>query len=138
MRENENPHMKTATVLKSSLGLGPILLLGLLAGCNRSADTSAVAAAPAPAPAATAPAPVTNVDETTYVESEPPPPQTEVVVASPGPDFVWVGGYWGFNAGRREWVRGTWQRPPHPHATWVAPRWEHHGRGYVFVRGTWR
>jgi hypothetical protein len=129
--------MKTTTVLKSSLGLGPILLLGVLAGCNRS-QTAAPAVAAAPAPAAVAPATVANVDEATYVESEPPPPQSEVMEASPGPDYVWVGGYWGFEGGGRVWVRGRWDRPPHVHATWVAPRWERHGHGYVFVRGNWR
>jgi hypothetical protein len=131
--------MKNTIAWKSSLGLTPILLLGLLAGCNRQTDTSAVAAAPAPAAApAAAPAPAPVATDEMYVDSEPPPPQTEVVVASPGPDYVWIGGYWGFNSGRREWVRGRWERPPHAHATWVQPRWEHRGHGYVFVRGTWR
>lgn len=127
--------MKTTIVWKSSLGLGPILLLGLLAGCNRSQTETPVSAA---APAAVAPVPAPAPTEEMYVESEPPPPETEVVVASPGPDYIWVGGYWGFNAGARVWIRGRWERPPHAHAVWVAPRWERRGHGYVLVRGFWR
>jgi len=72
-----------------------------------------------------------------YVESELPPPQTEIVVTSPAPDYVWICGYWGWNAGRRDWVRGRWERPPHAHAAWEQPRWERRGHGYVFVRGYW-
>jgi len=60
------------------------------------------------------------------------------MVASPGPDFVWVGGYWGWSGGRHSWMAGHWERPPHVRAEWVQPRWEHRGRGYVFVRGFWR
>lgn len=72
-----------------------------------------------------------------YVEVAPPPPQTEVVVTSPGPGFIWVSGYWGWNAGRHVWIAGSWQRPPSGFHAWNAPRWEHRGRGYVFVRGGW-
>src|SRR5215510_3382510 len=35
--------------------------------------------------------------DTVYVADAPPPMQTEVVAVSPGPDFVWVPGYWNYN-----------------------------------------
>jgi hypothetical protein len=131
--------MNTATIRKYGWCAGPALLVALMTGCNRSetAAPAPVASAPAPAAAAAA-APAPAPAEEMYVESEPPPPPNEVVVASPGPGFVWVGGYWGWNAGRRAWVGGRWERPPHEHATWVQPRWDHRGRGYVFVKGYWR
>jgi hypothetical protein len=71
--------------------------------------------------------------------SAPPPPRHEVVVerSRPGPDYVWVNGYWGNNRGRQEWVAGRWARPPHARAVWVEPRWERRDRGYVFVNGYW-
>ena len=101
--------------------------------------------APPPAPVATAsPAPVVVTPAApvaTYevtVAEPPPPPVQEVVVASPGPGYVWIEGYWGWEHGRRQWYRGHWERPPHGYVTWVAPRWEHRGRDYVFVRGYWR
>ncbi len=68
----------------------------------------------------------------------PPPAQTEIVTESPGPDYVWVGGYWGWSWGRYVWIGGHWDRPDHPHAVWVQPRWEHRGDHYVMVEGYWR
>src|SRR5439155_26063786 len=29
-----------------------------------------------------------------YVDEAPPPPRVEVVSVRPGPEFVWIGGYW--------------------------------------------
>ena len=106
------------------------LLLAPLCGCDRNQGTAAPAAATPPA----APAPA---DTEMYVEAPPPLLQSEVMVASPGPGFIWVSGYWGWRAGNHAWVHGHWERPPHPHSTWVQPRWEHRGRGYVFIRGYW-
>jgi hypothetical protein len=75
-----------------------------------------------------------------YVNDAPPPPRREVIVERdrPGRDYVWVAGYWGVRGGRRDWIPGHWERPPHPHMTWVEPRWEHRDRGYVFVEGRWK
>lgn len=69
----------------------------------------------------------------------PPPPRHEVIIerSRPGPDYVWINGYWGNNHGRQEWVAGHWARPPHARAVWVEPRWERRDRGYVFVNGYW-
>ena len=69
----------------------------------------------------------------------PPPPRHEVIVERdrPGPDYIWVNGYWGNNRGRQEWVAGHWARPPHARAVWVEPRWERRDSGYVFVNGYW-
>jgi WXXGXW repeat (2 copies) len=74
----------------------------------------------------------------TVVESAPPPPQQEVIVAQPGPDYVWVGGYWGWSWGHYSWIGGHWAAPPHPHAAWEGARWEHRDGHYVFVEGRWR
>jgi hypothetical protein len=68
----------------------------------------------------------------------PPPPQTEVIVASPGPDYVWIGGYWGWSWGHYVWIGDHWDRPAHAHAVWVEPRWEHRGNRYVMTHGYWR
>ncbi len=71
------------------------------------------------------------------VNADPPPLQYEAVVASPGPDFVWVGGSWVWTD-HWVWEPGRWQRPPHAGAVWVAGRYENHGGHRVFVRGRWR
>jgi hypothetical protein len=73
----------------------------------------------------------------TIVEA-PPPPQQEVVVGQPGPDYVWIGGFWGWHWGHYSWSAGHWEKPPHVRAVWDAPRWEHRGGRYVFVEGRWR
>jgi hypothetical protein len=72
------------------------------------------------------------------VNEAPPAPVQEVITVAPSSGYIWVNGYWGWEHGHREWIRGHWELPPRGYHTWVEPRWEHHGRGYVFVRGYWR
>jgi hypothetical protein len=80
-----------------------------------------------------------NPEAEVYVDEAPPPPREEVVVgASPGPSYLWVGGYWTWHHSNWYWVRGRWAARPHPNAEWVAGRWEHRDRGHVWVRGHWR
>lgn len=52
----------------------------------------------------------------------PPPPQANVIIAVPGPDYVWVGGAWLWLGGRWVWKRGYWYRPLYPHKY---RRWHH-------------
>jgi hypothetical protein len=73
----------------------------------------------------------------------PPAPRHEVIVESsrPGPDYVWVAGYWGGAPGNYVWSSGHWDRPPHghEHAHWVAPRWQKGNDGrYQQSKGEWR
>ena len=43
----------------------------------------------------------------------PPPPRVVFQPAQPGPDFVWVEGYW-YPVGRQySWHEGYWTRPPY-------------------------
>jgi len=78
--------------------------------------------------------------EVTY-EGEPPPEpaaQVEVVAPSPGPEFVWVGGYHRWTGRGYVWVGGHYERRPHPGAVWAAAHWEVRGRAHVWVEGRWR
>ena len=52
---------------------------------------------------------------------EPPPPRMYVVPRQPGPDYVWVEGYWYTQGSRYLWHDGYWTRPPYEDAYWVAP-----------------
>ncbi len=72
-----------------------------------------------------------------YVTDAPPPLRTEVIAVAPGPDFVWVPGWWNYDR-VYVWVPGTWQRPPRVHAVWVAPRWTHTKRGWYKTDGHWK
>jgi hypothetical protein len=98
--------------------------LVLLPACNRQDSVAAPAVAPA------------GTDEVAVADA-PPPLQPEVRETQPGPDYVWIGGYWNWHGGRHEWVRGKWERPPQGRREWVPPRWEHRDRGYVLVQGRW-
>jgi hypothetical protein len=51
----------------------------------------------------------------------PPPPRVYRVPAQPGPDFVWVEGYWYPQGSHYRWHDGYWTRPPFAGAYWVAP-----------------
>jgi hypothetical protein len=100
-----------------------------------------VVAVPTPAPTIVVPSPAPVVAVTTDIvvpDAPPPPPEPEIRVAAPGPDHIWIAGYWGWENGRRQWFRGHWERPPHGYRVWVQPRWEHRPHGYVFVRGYWQ
>ena len=137
MEEPIHP-MRFVTLSQLRRETGAMMIMAMLAGCNRNAPSSApaTAAAPAPAPAPIAPGQPTPGEF--YVEGDLPPPEPEVQVVSPGPGFVWIAGCWGWRDGGRIWERGHWERPPHAHAEWVSPRWDRRGRGHVFVRGYWR
>jgi hypothetical protein len=70
----------------------------------------------------------------------PPPPRHEVVLEGnrPGPDYLWIAGYWDGYPGHYVWVGGHWDRPPHGHGHWVAPRWERdHDGHYRQIKGGW-
>jgi hypothetical protein len=64
----------------------------------------------------------------------PPPPRVvRVLPPSPGPEFVWIAGYW-YPVGRRyRWHEGYWTRPPYQGARWVGP----HHDGEQFFEGYW-
>jgi len=73
------------------------------------------------------------------VEGPPPPPQEEVVVTAPGPDYIWIGGFWDWDVGVRHyvWRAGRWDRPPHAEAHWIAPHYEFRSGHHYFHRGHW-
>jgi hypothetical protein len=74
------------------------------------------------------------------IEEPPPPPRQEVIIGvSPGPDFVWVGGYWDGSPGHYVWVSGHWDRPPHGRGQWNPPHWDKDRDGhYHQTKGEWR
>ena len=63
----------------------------------------------------------------------PPPPRVSRVAPQPGPDFVWVDGYWYAVGPRWVWHSGYWTRPPYPGAYWIQPYHD----GERFVPGYW-
>jgi hypothetical protein len=67
------------------------------------------------------------------IGAPPPVRVVRVLPERPGPEFVWVEGYWYPVGNHYKWHRGYWTQPPYEGARWVAPR--HDGERY-FV-GYW-
>jgi len=63
----------------------------------------------------------------------PPAPRAYRVAPQPGPDYVWVEGYWYPQGNRYRWHDGYWTRPPYAGAYWVEP---YYVRG-SYVAGYW-
>jgi YXWGXW repeat-containing protein len=59
------------------------------------------------------------------IGTPPPPPRiVRYTPPAPGPDFVWISGYWDVSGSRYAWHEGYWERPPYADGFWIAPRWE--------------
>ena len=127
-----HPRISTAsfaTVLATTLAASALLSACVVAPYPRRV----VYSQPVPAPAYGY-----GYDESTVVvDVAPPSPYVEVVPAIPYVGAIWIGGYWGWNGGRHNWVPGRWDRgrPGYnyrPHA-WVnqGGRWHLHGGGWA-------
>lgn len=68
------------------------------------------------------------------IGAPPPPRVVRVRPLAPGPEYVWVDGYWYAVGSRYRWHEGYWTRPPYAGAMWVAPR--HDGERYY--TGYWQ
>ena len=55
----------------------------------------------------------------------------------PGPDYLWVPGYWAWGDDGYYWVPGFWVLPPFIGALWTPGYWGWFGRVCVFHRGYW-
>ncbi|HXN36200.1 MAG TPA: hypothetical protein VN877_08510 [Opitutaceae bacterium] len=120
---------RSARVAAGAAALASVL--ALTSGC-------VVAVRPAPAPVVyTQPAYAEPPGEV-VVDTEPPPPQYEVVPVAPAPGFIWIGGYYHWYGGRWVWYRGHYERPPHAGAAWVGARYEVRAGRRVYIRGFWR
>ena len=67
----------------------------------------------------------------------PPAVRREVRVARPGPDYVWINGYWADNGGRWEWIPGRWERPVERNAYWIPARYIRTSRGTIYEPAHW-
>ena len=96
-----------------------------------SSPVTATAVAPQPTvtqPGAVSATAIANQTPTVITQSEPPPPQVEVVPVSPGPDYLWTPGWWSWNGGAWFWIGGGWHHPVRPGHVWFHGSFNH-GRG---------
>jgi len=73
-----------------------------------------------------------------YVGIAPPLPRTEVIIASPGPRYVWRPGHWRWQVREYVWVPGAWIVIESGYRTWVPGRWVHDRHGWYWIEGRWR
>jgi hypothetical protein len=71
-----------------------------------------------------------------YADAPPPPPQSEVAPPPPAVGWIWIGGYWGWRAGRHVWIGGRWAAP-RPGYRWVPYGWVPHGPRWRLEGGHW-
>jgi len=81
----------------------------------------------------TAASAVAQVSIGIQIGAPPPPRVIRVQPPRPGPEFVWVEGYWYPVGNHYKWHDGYWTRPVYPAARWVAPRYE----GGRYFAGYW-
>ncbi len=67
----------------------------------------------------------------------PPPPRSEVIPSKPGPNSVWIAGYWKWTGSTYVWVGGYWSKN-RPGKVWVPGHWERKGPHWVWKQGHWR
>jgi hypothetical protein len=74
------------------------------------------------------------------VVTQPPAPLVEIPpeVKPAARQFVWLPGYWAWDAGRNDflWVSGVWRLPP-PGRTWVPGHWTRTAGGWQRLAGYW-
>jgi hypothetical protein len=68
-----------------------------------------------------------------HIGTPPPAPRAYRVPPQPGPDYVWVDGYWYPVNGQYRWHNGYWTRPPYPDAYWAEPYYQ----GGQYYTGHW-
>lgn len=73
----------------------------------------------------------------TVTTTRPPAPYVEIVGTAPGPQYVWVDGYWWWNGNDYIWVRGHWGIPPGPTYVYRHGGWVYDDGSYVYVHGRW-
>ncbi|MEO8881708.1 MAG: hypothetical protein ABI446_15050 [Gemmatimonadaceae bacterium] len=72
-----------------------------------------------------------------YIREGPPGERTELIVARPGPEYVWIRGHYAYAGGGYAWVPGRWARPD-GRRRWADGRWAHDRRGWYYIDGHWR
>lgn len=115
------------------LALAPFVLAGCVVYERAPVTTTTVTREVTTTGPVTAP-----VTREVVVTQSPPAVRIETQTVSPGPSYVWTRGYWGWIAGRYQWVPGTWVARPRPAAVWVEGHWQRRGGGWVWVAGRWR
>ena len=69
------------------------------------------------------------------ITTAPPPLPVYVQPVIPGPDYMWVPGYWAWGSFGYYWVPGTWVLPPAVGLLWTPGYWGNSDGGYAWNAG---
>ena len=75
--------------------------------------------------------------EVQVAPDNPPPMRYEERYAQPGPDQVWIGGYWDRDGSNWAWRGGRWERPESRGARWIRPVYRRERGGTRYEAGHW-
>ncbi len=69
----------------------------------------------------------------------PPPLPAYAQPALPGAGYLWIPGYWAWQAGEYFWVPGYWSKPPRAGLYWTPGywAWDDADHDYLFFNGYW-
>ena len=67
----------------------------------------------------------------------PPPLRQERRSPRPGPNHLWIAGYWDRQGDRWDWAPGRWEEPAERGSRWVKPQYRHEGGAYRYDPGHW-
>ena len=112
--------MRKSSASVICVALASVLLVAALSGC---------------AVAVRGPVPLIPL---VYVDRAPPVAYNEAISVAPGPGYVWIGGYHGWNSRDYVWNRGYWSLPARGYTRWNPGYWHRDGRGHYWVAGHWR
>jgi YXWGXW repeat-containing protein len=71
------------------------------------------------------------------VNFAPPPLPVYVQPICPGPEYIWVPGYWAYGPYGYYWVPGTWVLAPYVGALWTPGYWGWSGAVFLWHPGYW-
>lgn len=81
--------------------------------------------------------PMTATAQEGGISTPPPPPRIEHPGRPPGPNAVWISGYWTWRDAQYQWVTGRWETPL-PGRVYVPGRWRKTNAGWQWQPGGWR
>jgi WXXGXW repeat (2 copies) len=99
--------------------------LGLLAAFAAAAMLAVPMAAPA------------QVSVGVAIHVGPPPLPVYVQPVCPGPNYIWIPGYWAWGPDGYYWIPGTWVLAPYVDALWTPGYWAWETGGYIWHPGYW-
>jgi len=71
------------------------------------------------------------------VRTEPPELPVYEQPFCPGPDYLWIPGYWTYGPSGYYWVPGLWEQAPRVGYLWTPGYWGWSDRGYLWHNGYW-